>query len=336
MNRLLPLSLLIVSVLALAACGEKKDPTGTPGAQKLTLMLDFFPNADHTGIYEAKAAGEFEKAGLDVAIQAPGDAASPLKLLAAGKVDLAISYEPEVFLARDKGVKVEAIAALVQKPLTSIMALGQGKARLRSPADLENHSIGTAGIPYQSAYLKTILEKAGADPSTVHEVNVGFNLVPALLSKKVYAILGGYWNYEGVQLERRKRNPAIIRVDQAGVPTYNELVIVARTDEVRRRAAVLRRFLQALSRAHTALKTNPSQGIDALLQANPDLDAGLQRAVLDKTLPLFFPDNTDRPWGWMEPRQWQAFGKWMLDNDLITQQPSPQVLNNDLLPGQGF
>jgi putative hydroxymethylpyrimidine transport system substrate-binding protein len=336
MNRFLAFTLLIVSVVALSACGEKKDPTGTPGTQKLTLMLDFFPNADHTGIYLAKASGEFEKAGLDVDIQAPGDAASPLKLLETGKVDLAISYEPEVFLARDKGAKIQAIAALVQKPLTSIINVGTGKARLRSPADLENHSIGTAGIPYQDAYLKTILEKAGADPATIHNVNVGFNLVPALLSKKVYAILGGYWNYEGVQLERRKRNPAIIRVDEAGVPTYNELVIVARSDEVRHKAAVIRRFLQALARAHTALRSNPSRGIDALLQASPDLDRGLQEASLEKTLPLFFPENTERPWGWMEPRQWQAFGKWMLDNDLITQPPSAQALNDDLLPGQGF
>jgi putative hydroxymethylpyrimidine transport system substrate-binding protein len=335
MNRLLP-ALLIVCALVLAACGEKKDPTGTPASEKLSLMLDFFPNADHAGIYEALGGGEFEKAGLDVAVRVPGDPASPLKLLEAGKVDLAISYEPELFLARDKGAKLVAIAALVQRPLTSIIALGEGKAQLSSPADLENHSIGTAGIPYQSAYLKTILKKAGADPSSVHEVNVGFNLVPAMLSKKVYATLGGFWNYEGVQLERKKRHPTIIRVDEAGVPTYDELVIVARADEIGPKAAVLRRFLQALARAHQALRDNPGQGIQPLLSANPDLDADLQRASLAQTLPVFFPADTSKPWGWMEPRAWQNYGNWMLDNGLITQPPSPRALNDDLLPGQGF
>src|SRR3954451_18797834 len=140
MTRLLS-ALLIVCTFALAACGEKKDPTGTGGTQKLSLMLDFFPNADHAGIYEAVGNGEFEKAGLDVTVRVPGDPASPLKLLAAGKVDLEISYEPEVLLARDKGAKVVSIGALIQKPLTSIIGLGHGKARLRSPGELHDHSV---------------------------------------------------------------------------------------------------------------------------------------------------------------------------------------------------
>jgi putative hydroxymethylpyrimidine transport system substrate-binding protein len=226
MNRLLLSTLAIAAlVTGLAACGEKSEPTGSPARERVTLMLDFFPNADHAGIYEAQESGEFARAGLDVKIEVPGDPSAPLKLLEAGKTDLAISYEPEVFLARDKGADLVSIAALVSEPLTSIMAVG--KTRLRSPADLEGHTVGTAGIPYQSAYLDTILRKAGADPSRGREVNVGFGLVPAMLSKKVYATLGGFWNYEGVQLERKKRHPKIIRVDQAGVPTYDELVFVA-------------------------------------------------------------------------------------------------------------
>jgi putative hydroxymethylpyrimidine transport system substrate-binding protein len=333
MNRLaLPLACLLA--LSLAACGTKSDPTGTPTKERVTLMLDFFPNADHAGIYEALAGGEFEKAGLDVKIQAPSDPATPLRLLASGRVDLAISYEPEVFLARDKGVRLVSIGALVQEPLTSIIAVG--KTKLDSPADLEDHTVGTAGIPYQSAYLRTILKQAGADPSRVKEVNVGFDLVPAMLAKRVYATLGGFWNYEGIQLARKHRSPKIIRVDHAGVPTYDELVIVARQDEIGPKAAVLRRFMQALSRAHQALRTRPGEGVDALVGANPDLDAALQREAVTQTLTAFFPKNPDKPWGWQEPREWQAYGKWMFDNGLLKRRPSQQVLNNDLLPGQGF
>ena len=109
-------------------------------------------------------------------VRTPSDPAAPLKLLAAGKADLAISYEPELLLARDKGLKLVSVGAIVQAPLTSIMSLGSKK--IRTPADLEGKRVGTAGIPYQSAYLKTILEKAGADPTSVKETNVGFNLVP--------------------------------------------------------------------------------------------------------------------------------------------------------------
>jgi putative hydroxymethylpyrimidine transport system substrate-binding protein len=334
MNRLL-LPILLLAALGLSACGAKKEDTGAPAPQRLTLMLDFFPNADHAGIYLAKASGEFERAGLDVDIQVPGDPSAPLKLLAAGKTDLAISYEPELLLARDKGAELVSIAALVQKPLTSIIALGSRE--LSSPGDLEDHTVGTAGIPYQSAYLKTILREAGADPKRVKEVNVGFDLVPALLSKKVYATLGGFWNYEGIQLRRRKRDPKIIRVDEAGVPTYAELVIVAREDEVGPKAAILRRFLQALARSHAALREDPERALAALLEANPELDEGLQRASVKATLPVFFPRGGKRPWGWQERREWAAYAKWMYDNELLTRPPVPQrALTVDLLPGQGF
>ena len=164
-------------------------------------MLDYFPNADHAPIYAAEAAGYFKEAGIDVEIRQPPDPAAPLKQLAAGRVDLAISYEPEVLRARDKGLNVVSVGALVQRPLTSIISLP--KAKIRKPADLEGKTVGTAGIDYQSAYLRTILLEAGVTPSTVKERNVGFGLVPALLTGKVDATLGAFWNYEGVDLKRR-------------------------------------------------------------------------------------------------------------------------------------
>ena len=226
MTRRLPLVLLALAAVVLAACGERKEPTGAPPQQRLRLMLDYFPNADHAGIYAAKDSGAFSRAGLDVQIQTPSDPAAPLKLLAAGKVDLAISYEPELLLARDKGLQLVAVGALVQKPLTSIISIG--KHAIADPKDLKGKTVGTAGIPYQSAYLKTILDRAGVDPSSVKEVNVGFNLVPAMKTKKVDATLGAFWNYEGVQLRLEKQHPQIIRMENVGVPTYQELVIVAR------------------------------------------------------------------------------------------------------------
>lgn len=334
MNRFLVIPLVLFASLGLAACGEKEEPTGPPGKERLTLLLDFFPNADHAGIYQALASGEFDRAGLDVRIEAPADPSAPLKLLQAGKADLAISYEPELLLARDKGAELVSIAALVQKPLTSIMAIG--KTKLDSPADLEGQTVGTAGIPYQSAYLKTILRDVGADPKRVKEIDVGFDLSPALISKRVSATLGAFWNYEGIALERKGRKPKIIRVDEAGVPTYNELIIVTRTEAARTKAATFRRFLQALARAHKSLRENPGAGVTALLKANPELERGLQAAVVDATLPVFFPSDKEKPWGWQEPREWQAYSKWMLDNGLITQPASPAALTNDLLPGEGF
>ncbi|HEY2636050.1 MAG TPA: ABC transporter substrate-binding protein, partial [Solirubrobacteraceae bacterium] len=129
--------LLLIALLAVlvAGCGSKQDRLAPSSADPLRVMLDYFPNADHVGLYQALESRGFAKAGLAVHVLTPGSPSDPLRLVQAGKVDLAISYEPEVLLARDKGAKLVSVAALVNKPLTSIIALGS--AHLRSPADLE-------------------------------------------------------------------------------------------------------------------------------------------------------------------------------------------------------
>jgi putative hydroxymethylpyrimidine transport system substrate-binding protein len=319
---LLPLAL--AAALLLAACGEKEEPTGAPKRERLTLMLDYFPNADHAGIYAAQATGAFERAGLDVDVQAPSDPAAPLKLLAAGRVDLAITYEPELLLARDKGGELVGVGALVQRPLTSIMSVGS-KA-IERPEQLRGKRVGTAGIPYQSAYLEAILREAGVDPSTVKETSVGFNLVPAMLSKRVDATLGAFWNYEGVELRLQHKRPKIIRVDEAGVPTYDELA---------RGGGKVRRFLRALAQGHEALARDADAGVDPLLKANPDLDRRTQLASVKATLPAFAPPR-GKPYGWQEPAEWAAYQRWMFDKRLLRAPGTGQALTNEFLPGQGL
>jgi putative hydroxymethylpyrimidine transport system substrate-binding protein len=339
-RRLLPLSILLACAALLAACGEKSEP-GEAGqaagpTQRLRLMLDYLPNADHAGIYAAQASGAYEKAGLDVEIKPPPDPSAPLKLLLAGKADLAISYEPELLLARDKGADLVSVGALVQKPLTALMSVG--KAGISTPQDLRGKRVGTAGIPYQSAYLKTILETAGVDPGSVKETNVGFNLVPAMLSGKVDATLGAFWNYEGTDLERRGRKPVIQRMEKLGVPTYDELVFVARRRDLNQEfGARVRRFMQATARGHATLEADPQVGVDALLDADEGLDRGLQEAAIKATLPVFFPADGEHPFGYQDPREWQRYADWMLDQGLITRrQVAERVVTNEFLAGEGL
>ncbi|HVY79318.1 MAG TPA: ABC transporter substrate-binding protein [Solirubrobacterales bacterium] len=326
----LALALLALS-LGLSACGEKSEDV-KGAAQPLTLTLDFYPNPDHAGIYMAQKLGYFREAGLDVDIQTPSDPAAPIKLVAAGRSDLAVSYEPEVILARERGLGVKAVAALVNRPLTSLIWLK--KSGIGGVAGLRGKTIATAGIPYQDAYLKTILARAKLTPNDVETVNVGFGLLPALLGGKAQAMLGGFSNVEGVDLRLRGKEPVVTPVDELGVPTYDELVLVAGEERLEEDPESIRLFIAALERGTRAAAANPKAAAKALEEANPDLDPKLTRAELAATLPLLDPARGKLPYGYMSPARWREFSGWMRDNELIEGLPaSSDLLSDDYLPG---
>jgi putative hydroxymethylpyrimidine transport system substrate-binding protein len=175
-------------------------------------------------------------------------------------------------------------------------------------------------------------------PAQVKEVNVGFNLVPAMLSGKVAATLGGFWNYEALQLEALHKRPTTIPVDQAGVPRYDELVLVVREADAKRRGQDLRAFLQALSRGEREVQVSPAAAAKPIIAANPSLEAKLQVSSIEKTLPATMPTG-GKPYGWQEAGQWAAFGSWMLKHGLVRADPNAGGLppfTNEFLPGQGL
>jgi putative hydroxymethylpyrimidine transport system substrate-binding protein len=323
---------LLVLALGLAACGEKSEDGGTE-AQPLSLTLDFYPNADHAGIYMAQKLGYFEDAGLDVSVNAPADPAAPLKLVAAGRSDLAISYEPEVALAHEQGLDVVAIGALVNRPLTSMIWLK--KSGIKGVGDLKGKTVATAGIPYQDAFLKTILSRVQLSPSDVKAVNVGFGLLPALLSDSAQAMLGGFSNVEGVDLRQRGKDPVITPVDKLGVPTYDELVLVANRKSLEAEPEKFRLFIAALQRGTDTAVKQPNAATKAILEANDGLDAKLTEAEVEATLPLLSARTPGQPFGYMDPTEWSTFAGWMRDNGLISSLPEPsELLSNAYLSGE--
>jgi putative hydroxymethylpyrimidine transport system substrate-binding protein len=326
----------LVAAMLLAGCGEKsEDAGGTPEQTRLDVTLDWFPNADHVAIFEAQNQGYFRDVGLDVRTHVPSDPSAPVKQVAAGRTDLAISYEPEVFLARKQGLPVVAVAALVQRPLTSLMATG--RSGVRSVRDLRGKRVGTAGIPYQSAYLKTILARANVPASSVKETNVGASLLPAMLSGKVDATLGAFWNVEGVELRQRRQRPWIAPVDRLGVPDHDELVLVASEDDVEGRRDDLRLFISAVARGARQARRGPATATRNLIDNNEDLRPRTTRASVRLTLPVLFPEDGERPFGYLDPVKWRNYGGWMVDNGLLDAPPDVDAtLTNDLLPGAGL
>ncbi len=313
--------------LGLTACGEKSEDVGGAKAEPFGLTLDFYPNPDHAGIYMAQKLGYFADAGLDVSIHTPSDPAAPIKQVAAGRTDLAISYEPEVLLAREQGLDAVAVGAVVDHPLTSLIWLK--KSGIDGIGGLRGKTIATAGIPYQDAYLKTILARAKLTPSDVKTVNVGYGLLPALAGGRAQAMLGGFSNVEGVDLRLRGMNPIVTPVDRLGVPTYDELVLVANGERLAEDPEAIRLFLAALARGTAAAVKSPAATTEALLAANPDLDPKLTRAEVDATLPLLSTR------GRMDPAEWRAFAAWMQENELIAGRPDvAEAMSDEYLAGE--
>jgi putative hydroxymethylpyrimidine transport system substrate-binding protein len=323
---------LLALALGLAACGEKSEDT-TGETQPLSLTLDFYPNADHAGIYMAQKLGYFEEAGLDVSIETPSDPAAPLKLVAAGRSDLAISYEPEVVLAHERGLPITAVAAVVNRPLTSMIWLAS--SGVKGVSDLKGKTVAYAGIPYQEAFLKTILARAHLTLADVKAVNVGFGLLPALVGGSAQAMLGGYSNVEGVDLRERGKEPVVTPVDKLGVPIYDELVLVANSKKLEEEPEAIRLFIAALARGTVAAAERPNEATEAILEANDALDPKLTKAEVEATLPLLNPNVDPRqPFGYLNTQDWETFIGWMRDNELIEQLPkASELLTNAYLPG---
>jgi putative hydroxymethylpyrimidine transport system substrate-binding protein len=322
----------VLALAVLAGCGEKSEDTTPEGLHRVSLALDFYVNPDHAGIYQALDRGYFADAGLAVEPQVPSDPSAPIKEVATGRADLAISYEPEVLLARDQGLPVTAVAALVQRPLTSLISLPE--AGIATPQDLAGKTIATAGIPYQDAFLKAILERAGLATDDVSEVDVGLNLLPAVLSGRADAMLGGFLNVEGVDLRLRGKDPRVVPVNRLGVPTYDELVLVANTQDLRSDPDMVRSFLAALERGTRDAAVDPQAATQAILKAGQGLEPKLTAAEVRTTLPLLLPARKGEPFGYMDPQAWGRFASFMTADGLIESKPPiGEVIDNDLLPG---
>lgn len=333
-SRVLALLLVVLGVF-LAGCGEKDESTA--GKQLKTdnvvLLMDWYPNADHAGIYTGIENGAFRDQGIVLQPKVPSDPSAVIKQVAAGRADLGISYQNEVMNARDAGVKIKAIGAIVNRPLNSLIWLK--KSGIKQIKDLKGKKVGTSGA-YGSTFLRVMLENAGLKASDVEQVNLGYDQLPHLIAGKVDAIIGVYFNVEGVQLQLRNRPATIIPVDEGGAPSYNELVVIASEKNLKDggRGAIYRRFLTGLRDGTNAAIADQQLAAQSLMKNYADLkkDRDFLDASLKATLPVLKPTE-GKPYGYMDPAIWTTFASYMRDNKLLKQAPNAQAAyTNELLP----
>ena len=302
-----------VSALGVGLSGRFQRARAAQDFTEISLALDWYPNANHAGLYLARERALFEAAGLAAEIYTPSDPTVVLQTVGAGQDTFGISYQTDVLLARAQDVPVVSIAALVQHPLLGIMSLAsEGITR---PADLAGKQVGFPGIPSQEAFLATMLESDGARLDDVELVNVGFDLVPAAISGQLAGVMGAYWTHETILAEREGHPVTLLRVEEWGVPDYYELVLVASEDTVADRPDLVTAFLTVVAQGYSAAVAEPEAALDALEAASGDIVREVEAEGLALLGPEWFDGSV--PFGHQDPTRWTAYAAWMAERGLI-------------------
>ena len=243
-------------------------------ATKFTVLLDWFVNPDHGPLFAAKYIGAYARAGLDVELIAPTDPDLPPRLLAAGKADMALSYQTQLYLLVDQGLPVRRTGTLIDKPLNTLTALGgRGIAKL---ADLKGKKIGYSIAGVEEVLIGTMLKSVGLSLSDVTLINVNFALVTSLMSHEVDAVIGTYRTYEDIQLAQAGLKPVIFLPEDYGVPPSDELIMLSNLNALANPA--LPKFLGAVKEGADYLAGHGDEVLAKFLKDKPSLNDKLDIA----------------------------------------------------------
>src|SRR5215475_1527319 len=333
--RLWATAALATAAALLAACGSNSPSSSGSGGSggsrtsDLTVELDWVPNPDHVGIYYAQNKGYFTKDHLNVSLRTPSNAADPIKLVGLNKVDLAVSYESEMFFGQQEGLPVTAVATIIPVPLNSLIVTP--KDHVTSLAQMKGKKVGITGIPSDGAIYTTMLKAGGLTPSQVTSVTVGFNLVPSILSGKVDGIIGGYRNVEAIQIAQEMgQKPAVFPASAMGVPSYAELVLVANRNRLasdKAYADAVRRFVKSLVAGTNGAIKDPS-GATQIMEQVSQYKVNFLKVSVPYTVTLLKPPAGTKT-GCINVANWQSFGNWMKQNKLIKITPNASLIATD-------
>lgn len=279
-----------------------------PGAPKgATLVLDFTPNAVHSGIYAAQRRGYYREAGVDLTVRQPGESTDAPKLLEAGRTDFAILDIHDLGIARERGLDLVGLMPIVQRPLAAVLARGDGP--VRRPRDLDGRSVGVTGLPSDEAVVDSEVSADGGDPAKVHRITIGFNAVASLAGGRVDAATG-FWNAEGVALRRRGVPVRIFKVDRYGAPPYPELILTTSRKTLDSDPRLVEEVISATRRGYRLASRHPSEALDDLIASVPSLDRAEQAAQLS----VLRPDLRPAPF---DPAVLRAWAAWDLRHGVL-------------------
>lgn len=281
--------------------------------EKITLLLDWFINPDHAPIIVAQEMGYFSAQGLDVEIIAPANPNDPPKLVAAGKADLAVSYQHQHQIQVDQGLPLVRIATLVATPLNSLVVLADSD--IKSIGDLKGKTVGYSVGGFETVLLKVMLEKAGLTLADIKLINVNFSLSPSLLSKKADAVIGAFRNFELNQMEIEKRPGRAFFVEEYGIPSYDELIIVANSAALGEKK--LRKFVDGLEAGVQYLVNHPDESWQLFIKGRKDLDDELNKMAWKDTLSRF----ALRP-GALDKNRYNRFAKFLQGQGTVKNVPA--------------
>ena len=333
--RLYAAALLALATCLVAACASNTSAGGAGGSSSaaapttLKVELDWVPNPDHVGLYYAQNKGIFAHNNLTVNFLTPSNAADPIKLVGLNKVDLAISYESEMFYGQQENLPVTAVATIIPVPLNSLIVTP--KDHVTSLSQMAGKKVGITGIPSDGAIYATMLKAGGLTPSQVTSVTVGFNLVPSVLSGKVDAIIGGYRNVEAIQIAQEMgQKPSVFPASALGVPSYAELVLVANRNRLasdQAYANAVRRFVKSLVAGTNGALKDPS-GTTQIMEQVSQYKVDFLKVSVPYTTTLLKPPAGMKT-GCINVANWQSFGNWMKQNKLIKITPNASLIATD-------
>jgi len=276
--------------------------------QKVRVLLDWFVNPNHASLFAAQYSGAFARQGLDVELIAPADSASVPSLLAAGKADIGISYQPQLYTLVEKKVPVIRVGTLIDQPLNTLTTLSP---TIHNLADFKGKTIGYAIPGFEDIAIKQMLTHAGVDPSTVTLVNLNMAATTALLTHRIDGAMTIYRNYELLSLQDKGVHPNVFLPEQSGIPAYDELILLAQQNQAKK--PWVDAFLNALDQGTAWLKEHPQQAWQAFIQRYPEMNTPLNHQAWQATIPVFAQQSAA-----FSAERYQKMGDFLLQNHVIS------------------